>query len=355
MLNKLWNSKKLLFILLINLFILESISRILLYQTHLVDDYLQWGSTSWKIRWLKRNNSEHVDQLLKYEEFDKILGWKPKKNFKRFDKDSSLIISTDQNGFRTTSLDKASKAIGSILFIGDSYTFGDEVSDQESFPFLVQSSLQNYKVYNLGVRGYGLDQILLRYRRYKDKFTHKIVVLGFVYDDLLRNGLSFREYIKPFFTFENGSLVLNNSPVLEFEHYKKEEFFHSKFIDIVEVLLESYDMRTGQYFNRPIDISKKILSTLVDEIREQNAVPLFVYLPTSTEATRTKEKPSRWEKLMFEFCEIKSVDCISASSGFVDATVNQKLKFPINSHWLFEGHKIVSDLIINKIQEIEGL
>ena len=46
-----------------------------------------------------------------------------------------------------------------MLFFGDSYSFGDGVSNQETFPYLVDSLTQN-KVFNFGVSGYSYAQVL---------------------------------------------------------------------------------------------------------------------------------------------------------------------------------------------------
>lgn len=70
-----------------------------------------------------------------------------------------IPLSFDAYGCRETPpLPDAAK---SIVTIGCSFTFGDGCSDEESYPWKLQS-LSGYKVYNAGFSGYGLAQMLLR-------------------------------------------------------------------------------------------------------------------------------------------------------------------------------------------------
>ena len=45
-----------------------------------------------------------------------------------------------------------------ILFLGDSYTFGDNVSDNETYPFYLQQMLPNTEVINMGGMGMAMTR-----------------------------------------------------------------------------------------------------------------------------------------------------------------------------------------------------
>lgn len=66
---------------------------------------------------------------------------------------------------------------------------------------------------NLGVHGYGTDQQLRVIEEEGIKYHPDMVVLGFFVEDILRNGLAFRDYAKPMFVLREDALVLTNSPV----------------------------------------------------------------------------------------------------------------------------------------------
>jgi lysophospholipase L1-like esterase len=53
-----------------------------------------------------------------------------------------------------------------IAVVGDSFTFGLEVRYEDTWPYQLERALgPEFRVLNLGVDGYGVDQAFLRYRR----------------------------------------------------------------------------------------------------------------------------------------------------------------------------------------------
>jgi hypothetical protein len=85
-----------------------------------------------------------------------------------------------------------------VVFVGDSYTFGHGVTYEESFvgQFERYSGLP-YQVVNLGVQGYGTDQSLLSLRRHIEDFDTKVVVYTFLLDHVKRNDNADRRLIFP--------------------------------------------------------------------------------------------------------------------------------------------------------------
>lgn len=69
----------------------------------------------------------------------------------------SYKLSYDENGFRYGSNCDSNK----VLFVGCSFTYGDLVEAEESFPFLVGKRLNLCSI-NAGIRGGGLVQVLLQ-------------------------------------------------------------------------------------------------------------------------------------------------------------------------------------------------
>ena len=72
------------------------------------------------------------------------------------------LITIDKNNFRKNyPTESISPTENAILFSGDSFTFGDGVDDENTFPSIFQS-IKNDKVINGGVQAYGIDQMYLR-------------------------------------------------------------------------------------------------------------------------------------------------------------------------------------------------
>jgi hypothetical protein len=101
-----------------------------------------------------------------------------------------------------------------ILALGDSFTFGDEVDDADTWPAQLEAMLGR-PVLNGGVFGYGLDQIVLRGEQLLDGAASAAdaVILSVLPEDVLRCEYSYRYAWKPYFEIANGELVLRNVPV----------------------------------------------------------------------------------------------------------------------------------------------
>jgi len=97
-----------------------------------------------------------------------FLGYAPVKNSKavlsRFYDDKliySVVYTIDSNGLRISPPYKGENDMGSVLFFGGSFTFGEAVNDEETIPYWTGIKTHGkYPIYNFGFRGYGPHQML---------------------------------------------------------------------------------------------------------------------------------------------------------------------------------------------------
>lgn len=100
-----------------------------------------------------------------------------------------------------------------VLAVGDSYTYGEEVADDETWPAFLQSRLAR-PVVNGGVSGFGFDQIVLRAEALAPQIKPGAIVAAFIADDIRRTEMRrLWGAEKPYFAFEDGALVAKNLPV----------------------------------------------------------------------------------------------------------------------------------------------
>lgn len=142
--------------------------------------------------------------------FHDRLGWVSKPG--RFS--SGWTANVDASSIRSNggSISSASRP---ILAVGDSFTFGDEVEDNETWVANLERIL-NKRVLNAGVGAYGIDQDFLRAELLVDEFDPDVVLLSFISDDINRTEYSYYPFgngWKPYFEYEDGSLTLRNVPV----------------------------------------------------------------------------------------------------------------------------------------------
>jgi len=99
-----------------------------------------------------------------------------------------------------------------VLAVGDSFTFGDQVSDDETWPAQLEQLLQR-PVLNGGVFGYSFAQTVLRAEQLLDEHVVETVVCSLIPDDLKRCELSRRYTPMPWFAFVGDQLELRGVPV----------------------------------------------------------------------------------------------------------------------------------------------
>lgn len=265
----------------------------------------------WRIWWVKRHKNRHVDVFYSFDIYHPTRGWSLKPNIKDKTTAFGKTLNSNSKGIRGKLEYKYEKNWEKprILVLGDSFTFGDEVSDDETYPHFLQQMLPGTEVINFGVHGYGHDQMLIYLKEEGVKYEPHIVVLGVILDDTHRNVLSFRDYAKPKFELVNDQLKLRNSPVPSPEETLERELWRSKFFDLLSVLYHTYLVKSGRYEKRRKEISDIILNELLTTIKSMNAVPVFVYL-TGIRNKRSSEGMTLVEESFIAHWKKKGSHCI---------------------------------------------
>jgi len=145
---------------------------------------------------------------------DDELGYVPKPGF-RGSGAGGWPVTIDADGLRSCGELPGAAEGPALLAVGNSYTFGEEVGDAETWPAQLQR-LSGRPVLNGGVSGYGFDQIVLRAERLAARHAPSMVVAGFIADDIRRTEMR-RVWgrDKPWFDFEDDRLALAGVPVPE--------------------------------------------------------------------------------------------------------------------------------------------
>ncbi len=137
---------------------------------------------------------------------DDQLGYIPRPGF------ASPWVTIGADGLRRTG-DLPAATTKPILAVGDSFTFGEELSDHETWPAHLQK-VTGRPVLNGGVSGYGFDQAVLRAEALAAVYRPSAIVVSFIADDIRRTEMRrLWSADKPFFDFEGDRLMLRNVPV----------------------------------------------------------------------------------------------------------------------------------------------
>lgn len=150
-----------------------------------------------------------------WDRYDPLYGWTNQPGY-RSDERVPFYVTINNQGLRALR-DYNTHAAGGLIRIavlGDSCTFGEAVDDNQTMPYFLEQSLKGAEILNFGVRGYGLDQMVLRLEREVFLFhpDHVLLVLT-IPPDLERAVLANFTHPKPYFSLINNCLTKHNVPV----------------------------------------------------------------------------------------------------------------------------------------------
>jgi len=128
-----------------------------------------------------------------------------------------IIVTTLDSGWRITP-QRGDKARTAVIFLGCSYTFGDGLRDEQSYPYLVGEALGDaYQTFNFGLSGYGTHQMLalIESGRLDDIFKRyeKVYVFYLTLDDHIRRcgGYASWDTDGPRYILQNGVATYTGS------------------------------------------------------------------------------------------------------------------------------------------------
>jgi hypothetical protein len=149
--------------------------------------------------------------------YDTLVGWIGIPNLAIHDNyGPGIRLTTNADGMRIHRPATTPLAAGErrVICSGDSFTFGSGVGDDETFCARLEQELPGIRTLNLAQRGYGNDQMYLRYRRDGARYPHQLHLFNFIWADLERMTMtSFLGYEKPVVRVRDGQLVADNVPV----------------------------------------------------------------------------------------------------------------------------------------------
>jgi hypothetical protein len=212
-----------------------------------------------------------------------------------------------------------------VLILGDSFTFGEEVSDTETYPYYLQQMLPQAEIINFGVPTYGQDQMLIYYLEEGLKYHPDIVLLGYAKWENIRNSYTFYYRPKPRFIWSNNQLVLSHSPVAGRNWYLKHEFWRSKFLDLIDILRFDLMVKTGVAQKEADRITNHILDKMTDIVRMNNSRIIFApisppfLIPASLRQSNDEVSKffRTWESKGISSIHLKPLSLLDLQKGLV--------------------------------------
>ena len=314
-----------------------------------------------------------------YEEYlaqnDRRLGWVP----------SEDGVEVDEAGSRTIkNFPDWSDACVSVY--GNSFTWGSEVSAEESWPSLLSDTL-TCRVNNFGVPGYGTDQALLRFEGNKDVDKAPIVILVHVSENIMRNVNQYRHLLypganfqfKPRFKIHDDQLELIPIPKIASSEIEKafekpnsffqDEYFlpegdsgnqYIKFPFLFGLIsaINHFHIRSKilgipwytEFYQRDhasnaLELTKLIFERFVRSATEMGKKPIVVIMPTGLDLEFFQEHGTWPFQPFLEWLKQSDITFINLSRKIAVSLKGENpchLFRSCNAHYNAEGNKVVA-------------
>lgn len=264
--------------------------------------------------------------------FDPDLGWVPRPG-EHAPQGRRTVIGPD--GLRHTGPPRRGAP---LLLVGDSFTFGDEVADDETWAWHLADDLDR-PVLNGGVLSYGLGQTVLRAEALLDEHAPAQLVVGVTSVMLVRTDLSWDAWRKPRFTLQDGSLVPPDTPLPAPEALLAPP--PSAALALARVWTETL---TGDLTDlQPV---RPLLDALVARLVAQADVPvLWVYLPVAEELTRPPRAPAMdGQAWLAQRCATDGLACLDPTERLRQAHA-EGIPLVRGAHWSPEAHRLLAEAV----------
>lgn len=331
------------------LIVLEVFSKILFFSPF-NDQFLELDNSAvYRTRWVR----QHLVDFLKGRDFfpgrlyDSTKGWTLLPNL-RNERQPYLIdkfVNSNSIGIRGIKEYLIPKPLGvkRILLIGDSFTFGNEVNDNETYAYYLQELLgDGYEVINMGVYGYGHDQMLIKLKEEAAQYQPDFIMLGFVSCDIARNMMTFTSYSKPRYTLRNNKLKSTNASISTPKQIFTNELFKLHFIDLLGVLKWAYTEKAGAWRKKEFKITTVILNEMKDFSDQIGAKLVILDLPLQSELF---EKKVNWsEEYLSDYTQSNNVSIIYFRET-LKKNIQKGRQYKMEGHYGSRLHRDIADQV----------
>lgn len=318
-----------------------------------------------------------------FHRFDGELGWIQKSNYEAFftSREFRVNVKSNSEGFRDQDYSfQKSAGLKRVVVLGDSFTWGWGVEQQEIFCEVAEKKFQKTEFLNLGQNSYGTGQEYLLLKNLGMKYLPDLTVLAFFPNDIMDN--AGKNLKRPNFILDEGKLVKAKLPKPLTFPKKVRKFFNEYFalyslIDYRLSLLRTLRTNPLAYdgFDRyllrdyhermqePWEITKALLLE-IDKLTNHRFLIMFVpnrmqveedNYQLALEVTKVDENSIDLfypNNLVREFSEKYGIPFLDLTPRFRQESKKVRLYFTWDSHWTKEGHRLAGEILSEKLESL---
>jgi len=284
-----------------------------------------------------------------------------------------FMIRTNSIGVRSDHEYPLKRPLGRhrALVIGDSYTQGWGVNNGERWSDYLEKEHPKLDTMNFALTATGTDQQLLIYESIAKPYEADLYILAPCTNNILRNIAEFGPRVgeqyrsKPYFTLDDGSLVLHNVPVpnklaerkdalekLSFRsNYRAtlpEWVLESSFLNKLSVAVKDPYEDYKDKDSKSWQLMRAIIQRFIQQVDRK---PVFILpLPTVLHSMRGPTYLSRFRELQDSSENCYLIDVLPYFSKLSSDDL-KRCRFPNDAHYSALGHKIVAKAVSDALSE----
>ncbi|MCG3199410.1 MAG: SGNH/GDSL hydrolase family protein [Candidatus Omnitrophica bacterium] len=306
--------------------------------------------------WVTRHLESGKNPLnIAQAQFDPELGWIPLPNSSR---PGATVNRLGQRGSEVVPVERTDRS-PRVLLVGDSYTFGAQVNDEETYSsLLAKRYLPEGEVINLGISGYGPDQAILFYEREGVKYKPDIVVLGFFVHGISRCAAGFKYYAKPRFELvgeevqPSGARIPSPTELLA-EYRAGSRKIAPRYPYLAEEFLDLFRKATTRKIDETSSVWK-ITEGMLDRFREraeaEGTHPFLLIIPYSEILEEKESRSTVVAGLLVNKARASGLACLDLGPIFREKAPREKGPL-YNGHWTARGHEIAAEALHQSLLE----
>lgn len=312
------------------------------------------------------NKTEHGN----LSQYDPLLGWKgvPGGRAEFVTMNRRVLLVHNRQGFRDVEHDPADATQPAIVFLGDSFTWGYEVTWDEMFVNLVREKLPDREVFNLSHRGYGTDQEMLVFDEWRYAGRVEKVVLMFDDNDVDDNNSEARyDKPKPRYVLGAGGLELTGVPVPKqltwltgpppggagapVQGPLERLLLRSHFLHDVHFRYSLWRtppvVHMTPFAELDLSVTGAILAELNRRVEARGANLMVVLIPSAVEIDELNDWPPYQDRIA-ELCSKLGIEHVDLAPAFKGTWL--RTYYRTGGHWNPRGHRVAAEAILERLR-----
>jgi lysophospholipase L1-like esterase len=261
--------------------------------------------------------------------------------------EQGVPVSTNSRGMRGVNELRAPRpaSVARVIALGDSFTFGEGVADDATWPSQLEAALPDTEVANLGERAYAHDQMYFALRDDGLPLQPDAVILGFYENDRWRDELSFYCSDKPRFSRGADGWRIENVPVPSpWDAYDRTR--RVPLLYALPQLLREMATLAPQDDHSGEDRAEEILRQMRAMTDAAGARFVLVSLPDHP------EQPPESKTFFHDYCARTAAECVDpwpafrTTAGTDDpVALRNRYQRPQDIHYSREGYAVVAEAL----------